>query len=143
MDFVKLELDGSTAVITIDRPKALNALNRQVLTELSETIGQVAANKALRALILTGGGEKAFVAGADIAEMANLDPPAAAAFAAAGHELGFALARAPQVVIAAVNGFALGGGRRCTILSSDTSCSAMRFVIAAIAPARSSAASRT
>ena len=72
MDFVKLELEGTVCVITIDRPKALNALNRQVLTELSEAVAQIAANKVARALILTGSGEKAFVAGADIAEMAAL-----------------------------------------------------------------------
>lgn len=110
MDFVKLELDGAAAVITIDRPKALNALNRQVLTELSEAIGQVAANKSVRALILTGGGEKAFVAGADIAEMAAYAPAEASAFAELGHRVMDCLEQLPIPVIAAVNGFALGGG---------------------------------
>ena len=110
MDFVKLELDGQLAVITIDRPKALNALNRQVLTELSEAIGQVAANKTTRALIITGGGEKAFVAGADIAEMAGLSQAESTAFAELGHRVLDSLEHLPIPVIAAVNGFALGGG---------------------------------
>ena len=110
MDFVKLELDGPIAVITIDRPKALNALNRQVLTEFSDAIGQVAANKTTRALIVTGGGEKAFVAGADIAEMAGLSQAESAAFAELGHRVLDSLERLPIPVIAAVNGFALGGG---------------------------------
>ncbi|MDP2271151.1 MAG: enoyl-CoA hydratase-related protein [Archangium sp.] len=110
MDFVKLELDGAIAVITIDRPKALNALNRQVLTELSEAIGQVAENKTTRALILTGGGEKAFVAGADIAEMAGLSQAESTAFAELGHRVLDSLEHLPVPVIAAVNGFALGGG---------------------------------
>lgn len=110
MDFVKLELEGQIAVITIDRPKALNALNRQVLTEFSDAIGQVAANKTTRALIVTGGGEKAFVAGADIAEMAGLSAAESQAFAELGHRVLDSLEHLPIPVIAAVNGFALGGG---------------------------------
>lgn len=110
MDFVKLEMDGALATITIDRPKALNALNRQVLSELSDAIGQVAANRALRTLIVTGGGEKAFVAGADIAEMANFSNAEALAFCEQGHRVLDSLEALPIPVIAAVNGFALGGG---------------------------------
>ncbi len=110
MDFIKLELDGPIAVLTIDRPKALNALNRQVLTEFSDAIGQVAANKTTRALIVTGGGEKAFVAGADIAEMAGLSQAESTAFAELGHRVLDSLEGLPIPVIAAVNGFALGGG---------------------------------
>lgn len=110
MDFVKLELDGAIATITIDRPKALNALNKQVLAELSEAIAQVAANKTMRALIVTGGGEKAFVAGADIAEMAAMSTEEAMAFGELGHRTLDALEALHVPVIAAVNGFALGGG---------------------------------
>lgn len=110
MDFVKLELDGPVSVITIDRPKALNALNRQVLTELADAIGQVAANTGTRALIVTGGGEKAFVAGADIAEMAGLSLSEAQAFGELGHKVFDSLEGLRIPVIAAVNGFALGGG---------------------------------
>jgi enoyl-CoA hydratase len=110
MDFVKLELDGAVAVITIDRPKALNALNKQVLSELSEAIAQVASSKTIRALIVTGGGEKAFVAGADIAEMASLSQAESTAFAELGHRVLDSLEHLSIPVIAAVNGFALGGG---------------------------------
>ncbi len=110
MDFVKLELDGSVATITIDRPKALNALNPQVLSELAEAIAQVAADPALRALILTGAGEKAFVAGADIAAMAAFSMEDAQAFGALGHRVLDSLEALGVPVIAAVNGFALGGG---------------------------------
>jgi enoyl-CoA hydratase len=110
MDFVKLEVDGTTAVITIDRPKALNALNQQVLGELEQAIKQVAGNAALRALIVTGGGEKAFVAGADIAEMAGFTTAQAMAFGELGHRVLDSLEALPIPVIAAVNGFALGGG---------------------------------
>ncbi len=110
MDFVKLELEGAVAVITIDRPKALNALNRQVLGELSEAIGQVAQNKAMRTLIITGAGEKAFVAGADIAEMAAFNRADATAFVELGHRVLDSLEALSIPVIAAVNGFALGGG---------------------------------
>ncbi len=110
MEFVKLELDGAVAVITIDRPKALNALNKQVLSELSDAVGQVAANQHTRALIITGGGEKAFVAGADIAEMAAFSSAEAMSFGELGHRVFTALEHLPIPVIAAVNGFALGGG---------------------------------
>lgn len=110
MDFVKLDVDGTTAVITIDRPKALNALNQQVLGELEQAIKQVAANLELRALIVTGGGEKAFVAGADIAEMAGFTTAQARAFGELGHRVLDSLEALPIPVIAAVNGFALGGG---------------------------------
>ena len=110
MDLVKLDVDGTTAVITIDRPKALNALNQQVLGELEQAIKQVAGNAALRALIVTGGGEKAFVAGADIAEMAGFTTAQAMAFGELGHRVLDSLEALPIPVIAAVNGFALGGG---------------------------------
>jgi enoyl-CoA hydratase len=110
MDFVKLELELNTALITIDRPKALNALNRQVLTEMSHAIAQVAANPTMRAMIVTGAGEKAFVAGADIAEMAQFTRTEALAFGELGHQVFDALEGLAIPVIAAVNGFALGGG---------------------------------
>lgn len=109
-EFVTLELDGPVAILTIDRPKALNAINSQVLHELEAALGAVAANQALRALILTGGGEKAFVAGGDIAEMATYTPAQALAFATLGHRVLDLLGQLPIPVIAAVNGFALGGG---------------------------------
>lgn len=110
MDFVRLELDGAVAVITIDRPKALNALNQQVLRELEEAITRVAHDGALRAVILTGAGEKAFVAGADIGEMTQYTTAQALIFAQMGHRVLASLEALQVPTIAAVNGFALGGG---------------------------------
>jgi len=109
-EFVKLELEGTLAIITIDRPKALNALNPQVLTELADCIAKVATDMSLRALIVTGAGEKAFVAGADIAAMANFTAQEAKTFGEQGHGVMDALESLAVPVIAAVNGFALGGG---------------------------------
>ncbi|MEW5737303.1 MAG: enoyl-CoA hydratase-related protein [Myxococcota bacterium] len=110
MDFVRLDVDGAVAVITIDRPKALNALNQQVLRELDEAISRVAHDSSLRALILTGAGEKAFVAGADIGEMSQYTTAQALMFAQLGHRVLAALEALHIPTIAAVNGFALGGG---------------------------------
>lgn len=110
MEFVKLEIDGAIATITLDRPKALNALSPQVLRELAEAVEQIGANKALRAVIVTGAGEKAFVAGADIAEMSTFTLEQAIAFGKLGHQTMDAIDALPIPVIAAVNGFALGGG---------------------------------
>jgi enoyl-CoA hydratase len=107
---VRLAIDGTTAVVTIDRPKALNALNSATLEQLEEAFGKVAAQPEIRGLIVTGAGEKAFVAGADIAEMMDLNIEQALAFAARGHRVFDALERLACPTLAAVNGFALGGG---------------------------------
>ena len=98
------------AIVTITREKALNALNATVMAELAAALAALDADEAVGAVILTGAGDKAFVAGADIAAMAELQPPAARAFAEAGHRIGDLIARMTKPVIAAVNGFALGGG---------------------------------
>lgn len=110
MDFVRLEIDGAVGTLTIDRPKALNALNRQVLEELESALGEVAKAPGLRALIVTGGGEKAFVAGADIAQMQGFSIDEAREFGRLGHRVLATLEALPVATIAAVNGFALGGG---------------------------------
>lgn len=107
---VRFEQRGAVAVATIDRPKALNALNGEVIDQLSAIVSEVRANPEVRALILCGAGEKAFVAGADIAAMSELNALEAEAFAAKGHALGDALEALPIPVICAVQGFALGGG---------------------------------
>jgi len=107
---VKLELDDGIATITISRPKALNALNSAVLDELDSAITQVGESRAARALIITGEGNKAFVAGADIGEMVNLTPDEAVAFSRRGQAVFSAIERLPIPTIAAVNGYALGGG---------------------------------
>jgi enoyl-CoA hydratase len=103
-------VEARAAIITVNRPKALNALNRQTLDELLEAIRVATADTNVTGIILTGGGEKAFIAGADIVEMSKMHPMEAKAFADKGHHVGEALETIPKVVIAAVNGFALGGG---------------------------------
>lgn len=101
--------DGITWV-EIDRPRALNAFNSATLLELERVLDEAARDPNLRVLVLTGGGEKAFVAGADIAEMAEMGPTRARVFSALGHRVFDKLERLPVPTIAAVNGFALGGG---------------------------------
>lgn len=98
------------ATITINRPKSLNALNTEVLNELFQITESVAADESIRVLIITGSGEKAFVAGADISELAELNTLQAKYFVANGHKTMAALQDLAIPVIAAVNGFALGGG---------------------------------
>lgn len=115
MEFVKYEVEGAVATITIDRQKALNALNSQVLDELSETLDAVDLN-VVRVMILTGAGEKSFVAGADIGEMSTLTKAEGEAFGKKGNDVFRRLETFPIPVIAAVNGFALGGG--CEIAMS-------------------------
>ena len=107
---VRLSIEGNTAILTVDRPKALNALNTATLEQLEECLASIAQQTELRGLIVTGAGEKAFVAGADIAEMLNLNIEQSLAFAARGHRVFDALERLPCPTLAAVNGFALGGG---------------------------------
>jgi enoyl-CoA hydratase len=99
---------GPIATVTIDRPKVLNALDDTTLRELGAVFA--ALGGAVRCVILTGAGEKAFVAGADIAAMAGLTVDEARAFAERGHAVALAIEALPVPVIAAVNGFALGGG---------------------------------
>jgi len=101
--------NGAIATITFNRPKALNAINQDVVDELTACCAEIAKKDEIRAVIVTGAG-KAFVAGADIAFMKNLDSLAARVFALAGQKAIAALENLPQPVIGAINGFALGGG---------------------------------
>ena len=110
MTNVLLEKKGNIAVATINRPKALNALNSQVLEDLNELVDVVTADEEIRALVLTGAGEKAFVAGADIGEMSSLTKAEGEAFGKKGNDVFRKLETMPIPVIAAINGFALGGG---------------------------------
>lgn len=110
MSFITVEKSGAVAVLTVNRPEARNALNSQVLADLGAAVDGLAADKEVRAVIVTGAGDKAFVAGADIGEMKDLDGDSARQFAAAGQAVLAKLATLPQPVIAAVNGYALGGG---------------------------------
>ena len=109
MSFVTLETKGSIGVLTMNRPEALNALNEQVLRDLDAALDQAAAQEDLLVLILTGAG-RSFVAGADIAQMKDLFPMEAKKFGLYGNGVFLKLENFPKPVIAAVNGFALGGG---------------------------------
>lgn len=106
---IKFEKKGNLAYVTVNRPKAMNALNSQVLDELRQAFHQIATDDEVRAVILTGEG-KAFVAGADIAEMSKLNAIEARKFAKKGHGVMNFIENIEKPVIAAVNGFALGGG---------------------------------
>jgi len=109
MPFVTYEAKGDFAYLIIDRPAALNALNAQVLSDLDAALDAVDTT-AVRCLIVRGAGEKSFVAGADIAQMKDLDPAGAEAFGKQGNDVFLKLERFPIPTIAAVGGYALGGG---------------------------------
>ena len=102
-------------IVSIDRPDALNALNTQTLGELRDRLREASQDASVRVLILTGTGEKAFIAGADISEMKDKSVPQAVEFARLGHEVAKLLELMPKPTIAAVNGFALGGGTEMAI----------------------------
>jgi len=107
---IEVERRGAIAVVTMSRPEALNAFNNEQLVLLAETFDLLAADGSIRAMVLTGAGDRAFAAGADIKEMKDLDGVGGLAFGRAGHRATRAVEELPQPVIAAVNGFALGGG---------------------------------
>ena len=115
MEFILYEQKGATGIITINRERALNALNSTVLEELDQTLDAVNLDE-VRCLILTGAGQKSFVAGADIGEMSNLSKAEGEAFGKKGNDVFRKLETFPIPVIAAINGFALGGG--CEIAMS-------------------------
>ena len=109
MGFVDYAAENQVGVITINRPKALNALNAEVLDDLKAVVDAVDLDE-VRCLIVTGAGEKSFVAGADIAAMSTMTQAEAEAFGKKGNDIFRAIETLPIPVIAAVNGFALGGG---------------------------------
>ena len=109
-DLVKVEMEDRLAIVTINRPDARNALNSIVLRELAMTFEHVSMAQDIGAIILTGAGDKAFVAGADIKEMANLSGLEMRGFSEIGRRLGDAMAACNKPIIAAINGYALGGG---------------------------------
>jgi enoyl-CoA hydratase len=120
-----VDRDGAVAVVTINRPKVLNALNSQTIAELSRVFDELGADDGVRAIVLTGAGEKSFVAGADINELAVLTPAEGKEHARKGQALFDRIERLGKPVIAAINGFALGGGcelaMACTIrLAADS-----------------------
>jgi enoyl-CoA hydratase len=107
---ITTDRDGAIAIVTIDRPEALNALDAATLTDLRDRLHEIASDKTVRAVVLTGAGEKAFAAGADIRYMSGLDVEQAKAWGALGHETTALLETMPKPTIAAINGLALGGG---------------------------------
>jgi len=109
-DLVLFQVVDGIGIITINRPKALNALNIEVLKALGKILDQARRDDAVKVLIITGAGEKAFVAGADIAEMRQMTPILAKDFSKLGQGVLRSIEELPKPVIAAVNGFALGGG---------------------------------
>ena len=124
-DHLLVAVDGAVATVTVNRPKVLNALDAATLTALGDAMRALQADASVRVVILTGAGEKAFVAGADINELATLTPDAAKAHAELGQRVFDLIEQLGKPVIAAVNGFALGGGcelaMACTVrLAADT-----------------------
>ena len=123
MTLVQLTKKGQIAVAVIDRAKALNALNSAVLDDLNALIDAVCADEEIRALVLTGAGDKAFVAGADIGEMSALTKAQGEAFGKKGNDVFRRLETLPIPVIAAVNGYALGGGCELAMACDIRICS--------------------
>ena len=107
---IRVDREDAVAVLTVDREDALNALDVATLTELRDGLRELAQDDGARVVILTGAGEKAFVAGADIKYMSGLDVDEAKEWGALGHDAGRLLETMPKPTIAAINGFALGGG---------------------------------
>lgn len=122
MGYVDYESKGQIGIITINRPKALNALNSEVLDELKTVVESVDMEE-IRCLIVTGAGEKSFVAGADIAEMSGLSAAEGEAFGKKGNDIFRMIETLPVPVIAAVNGFALGGGCELSMCCDFRICS--------------------
>ena len=122
MSFVTYEQDGYVGVITINRPEALNALNVQVLKDLDAVIDNINLDET-RAVIVTGAGEKAFVAGADIAAMSTMTVKEGREFGKFGNDIFRKLETLPIPTIAAVNGFALGGGNELAMSCDIRYCS--------------------
>jgi enoyl-CoA hydratase len=110
MDMVLTEITNGIAVVTINRPQNLNALNSEVVTALENSLRDVEQNADVKVVVITGAGEKAFVAGGDIKEMTSMDSAAARAFSQRGHRLIAFMEQMKKPIIAAVNGYALGGG---------------------------------
>ena len=122
MSFVNCEVKDKIAVITINRPEALNALNSQVLDDLGAAFDSIDVN-VVRAVVLTGAGDKSFVAGADIGEMSTLTKAEGEAFGKKGNDVFRKIEEFPLPVIAAVNGFALGGGCEISMSCDIRICS--------------------
>ena len=107
---LKLNIKDEIGIITIDREKSLNALNKQVLKEILKTLNKFIKSNDVKVIFITGGGDKAFIAGADIKEMSKLDPQSALNFAELGQRVMNTIENSPKPVISIINGYAFGGG---------------------------------
>ncbi|MDW0135248.1 MAG: enoyl-CoA hydratase-related protein [Nitrososphaeraceae archaeon] len=108
--YIQLESQGEIAILRINRPEALNAMNIDVISELSQTIDKVGADESIKVIIITGAGEKSFCAGADISYMVDIDPITAEKYASSAQSVLNKIERIEKPVIGAINGYALGGG---------------------------------
>jgi enoyl-CoA hydratase len=104
------DLTDNILTVTINRPDKLNAINKDVMSELSEAVTEIYENKDIRSAIITGAGPRAFIAGADISEFLGLSQEQGQALSAKGHDIFFRIVSCPKPIAAAINGFALGGG---------------------------------
>lgn len=110
MKYVQIDLSGDIAVLKINRPEALNAMNLDVIADLSRAVDIISADDGIKVLIITGAGERSFCAGADISYMVNIDPVTAEKYASSAQNVLNKIEKMEKPVIAAINGFALGGG---------------------------------
>ncbi|HEV2128299.1 MAG TPA: enoyl-CoA hydratase-related protein [Thermomicrobiales bacterium] len=120
---IDIERSGAIATVTVNDPERLNALNSDSLVELERAFDEICSDDAIRAVIFTGAGDRAFIVGANIKEMATKDRDEALAFGRLGHAVANRIERLPQPVIAAVNGFALGGGCELALACDIRHCS--------------------
>src|ERR671912_1506453 len=110
MKYIQLEPQGEIAILRINRPEALNAMNIDVISELSQTIDKVGADESIKVIIITGAGEKSFCAGADISYMVDINPITAEKYASSAQSVLNKIERIEKPVLGAINGYALGGG---------------------------------
>jgi 3-hydroxypropionyl-coenzyme A dehydratase len=110
MKYVQIDLQNDIAIIKINRPEALNAMNLDVISELTRAIDLISVDNGIKVLIITGSGERSFCAGADISYMVNIDPVTAEQYASSAQSMLNKIEKMEKPVIAAINGFALGGG---------------------------------
>jgi 3-hydroxypropionyl-coenzyme A dehydratase len=110
MKYIQLESQGEVAILRINRPEALNAMNIDVISELSQTVDKIGADESIKVIIITGAGEKSFCAGADISYMVDIDPITAEKYASSAQSVLNKIERMEKPVIGAINGYALGGG---------------------------------
>jgi len=110
MKYVQIDLQGEVAILKINRPESLNAMNLDVISDLNRAIDLISVDQGIKVLIITGSGERSFCAGADISYMVNIDPVAAEQYASSAQSMLNKIEKMEKPVIAAINGFALGGG---------------------------------